>query len=72
MGKVYEKNSFQDIGTEPWKTESKRYASVIAPACNVREFLAHGADRGNRERACEMTPIEDTELRVQAERGGSS
>ena len=48
------------------------YASVIAPAYNVREFPGHGADRGNRERACEMTPIEDMELRVQAERGASS
>lgn len=57
------------LGNDPWEMENKWCVSVNAPANNIRDIPGHGAQRGNQDRAYQITQMENVELRVRAEQG---
>lgn len=68
-GQSIETTVLKILGNDSWEMENKWCVSINAPAYNLREFPGHGAQRGNQDRAYQITQVVKVELSVQAEQG---
>lgn len=58
------------MGNDPWEMENKWCVSINASAYSIREFPGHGAQRGNQDRAYQITQMRKVELRTRKNRAG--